>query len=156
MLLNCSAGEKTLEGPLDCTEIKPVNPKGNQPECSSEGLILMLGYMMRRANSLEKTLMLGKIEGRRRRGWQVEMVGWWWWMVHHRLDGHEFEQTLGDSEGHGSLTCCNPWGCQDRKVWCAAIHGVAKNRAWLSNWKTTTWIKTGLESMAYLCGHRSS
>ena len=66
--------EKTLESPLDCKGIKPVNPKGFNPEHSLEGLILKLkrqyfGHLMQRANSLEKTLMLGKIEGRRRRGW---------------------------------------------------------------------------------------
>ena len=64
---------KTLESPLDCTEIKPVNPKGNQPEYSLEGLILKFqyfGHLMRRVNSLDKTVMLGKIEGRRRRGRQ--------------------------------------------------------------------------------------
>ena len=61
--------EKTLESPVDCREIKPVNPKGNQN--SLEGLMLKLqyfGHLMRRADSLEKTLMLGKIGGRRRRG----------------------------------------------------------------------------------------
>ena len=52
--------------------------------------------------------MLGKIEGRRRRGQQDEMVGW-----HHWLNGHEFEQTLGDSEGQGSLACCRSWGHKD-------------------------------------------
>ena len=67
--------EKTLENPLDCKEIKPVNLKGNQPEYSLEGLMLKLklqyfGHLMQRADSFEKTLMLGKIEGRRRRGWQ--------------------------------------------------------------------------------------
>ena len=61
--------------PLDCKEIKPVNPKGNQPEFSLEGLMLKLkfqyfGYLKLRADSLEKTLMLEKIEGRRRRGCQ--------------------------------------------------------------------------------------
>ena len=64
--------EKTLESPLDSKEIQPVNPKGN-PEYSLEGLMLKLkpqyfGYLMQRADSLEKTLMLGKIEGKRRRG----------------------------------------------------------------------------------------
>ena len=64
--------EKTLESPLDCKEIKPVNPKGNQTEYSLEGLMLKLklqyfGHLMRRADSFEKTLMLGKIQGRRRR-----------------------------------------------------------------------------------------
>ena len=63
--------EKTLESPLDCKEIKPVNLKEINPEYSLEGLMLKLklqyfGYLMRRANSMKKTLMLGKIEGRRR------------------------------------------------------------------------------------------
>ena len=62
---------------------------------------------MQRADSLEKSLMLGKIEGRRKRGQQDEMVGW-----HHWVNGHEFEQTLGNSEGQGSLACCSLWGCK--------------------------------------------
>ena len=67
--------EKTLESPLNCTEIKPVNAKGNHPEYSLEGLMLKLkvqyfGHLMWRANSLEKILILGKTEGRRRRRWQ--------------------------------------------------------------------------------------
>ena len=61
------------------------------------------GHLVQRADSLEKTLMLGKIEGRRRRGQEDEMVGW-----HHQLNGHEFEQSLGDSKGPGSLACCSP------------------------------------------------
>ena len=77
------------------------------PEHSLEGLMLKLklqyfGPLIERANSLEKTLMQGKIEGRRRRGQQRmdEMVGW-----HHQLNGQEFEQTPGDSEGQRSLMC---------------------------------------------------
>ena len=67
--------EKTLESPLDCKDIKPVNPKGISPEYSLEGLMLKLklqyfGHLLRRADSLEKTLMLGKIEGRGRKGRQ--------------------------------------------------------------------------------------
>ena len=65
--------EKTLESPLDCKEIKPINPKGINPEYSLEGLMLKIqyfGHLMWRADSLEKTLMLGKTEGRRRRGRQ--------------------------------------------------------------------------------------
>ena len=82
--------------------------KAINTEFSLEGLMLKLklqyfGHLMRRANSLEKTLILGKIEGRRRRGWQ--RMRW-----HHRLDGHEFEQALGDDEGQGSLVCCSPSG----------------------------------------------
>ena len=63
------------------------------------------GHPMQRADSFEKTLMLGKIEGRRRRGRQDEMVGW-----HHRLNGHEFEQALEVGDGQGGLACCSPWG----------------------------------------------
>ena len=64
--------EKTLESPLDSKETKPVNPKGNHPECSLEGLMLKLklqyfGYLMQRTDSLEETLMLGKTEGSGRR-----------------------------------------------------------------------------------------
>ena len=64
------------------------------------------GHLMGRADSLEMTLMLGKIEERETR--EDEMAGW-----HHRLNGHECEQALGDSEGQGSLACCSPWGCKD-------------------------------------------
>ena len=64
------------------------------------------GHLMLRADSLEKTLMLGKIEGRRRMGQQrMRLVGWY-----HRFNGHEFEQTLGVGDGQGSLVCCSPWG----------------------------------------------
>ena len=62
------------------------------------------GYLMQRTDSLEKTLMLEKIEDRRR-GRQNKLVGW-----HHQLDGHEFEQTPGVSDGQGGLACCVPWG----------------------------------------------
>ena len=62
------------------------------------------GHLMRRVDSLEKTLMLGGIGGRRRRGTEDETSVW-----HHLLDGHEFEQTPGDGEGQGSLVCCSSW-----------------------------------------------
>ena len=82
------------------------------PEYSLEGLMLKLklqyfGYLMQRAESFEKTLMLGKIEGRKRRGRENEMVGW-----HHRLDGHEFEQAPGAGDGQGSLACLQSMGSQ--------------------------------------------
>ena len=87
--------------------IKEINS-----EYSLEGLVLKLklqyfGHMMRRADSQEKTLMLRKTEGRRRRG-QQRMVRW-----HHRLHGREFEWTLGDSEGQRRLACCSPRGCKE-------------------------------------------
>ena len=82
--------EKTLESPLDCKEIQPVRPKGS-PEYSLEGLMLKLkfqyfGHLMRRTDSLEKTLMLGKIEKEEKGMTEDEMVGWY-----HRLNRHEFE-----------------------------------------------------------------
>ena len=80
------------------------------PEYSLEGLMPELNlqyfsHLMQRTDSLEKTLMLGKIEGRRRRERQDEMVGW-----HYRLKGHESEQAPGVVDGQGSLACCSPWG----------------------------------------------
>ena len=64
------------------------------------------GHLMQRAKSLEKTLMLGKIEGKRKRGWQRMR----WLGQHHQLDVLESEQTLGGNEGQGSLVCCSPLG----------------------------------------------
>ena len=84
--------------------------KDISPEYSLERLMLKpklqyLGHLMRRTDSLEKTLMLGKIEGGRRRGRQDEMVGW-----HHRLDGPEFERAPGAGDGQGGLARCSPRG----------------------------------------------
>ena len=66
---------------------------------------------MQRTDSLEKTLMLGKIEGRKKGMTEDEMVGW-----HHRLNGHKFEQAPEDSEGQGSLACCSPWGHKETRL----------------------------------------
>ena len=92
-------------------EISPENPL--------EGLRLKLklqyfGHLMWRIDSFKKTLMLGKIEGRRQREWQDEMVGW-----HHQLNGHEFELALVVGDGQGNLACCSPWGRKesDRTEW---------------------------------------
>ena len=79
-------------------------------EYSLEGLMLKLklqyfGHPMGKTDSLEKTLMLEKIEGGRRRGKQDEMVGWY-----HQLNGHEFEQAPGVDDGQGGLACYSPWG----------------------------------------------
>ena len=80
----------------------------SSPEYSLEGLMLKLqyfGHLTQRADSLKKTLMLVKIEGRRRRD---EMVGW-----HHQLNGHKFEYILGVGDVEGGLACCSPWGCKE-------------------------------------------
>ena len=84
--------EKTLESPLDCKEIQPVHSEGDQPWDFLVGMMLKLklqyfGHLMQSVDSLEKTLMLGGIGGRRRRGTtEDEMAGW-----HHQLNGYEFE-----------------------------------------------------------------
>ena len=102
MLLNCGVGENSWV-PWTARRSNQSILKEINPEFSMEWLMLKLklqyfGHLMQRADSLEKTLMLGKMEGRRRVGWQDEMVGW-----HHWLNGHEFEQASGAGDGQGSL-----------------------------------------------------
>ena len=114
--------EKTLESPLDSTEIKPVDLKGTQPEYSLEGLMLKrqyFGQLMWSANSLEKTLILGKTEGGRRRWWQS--TRWW--------DGITDSMNMSWSK-HQEMV-------KTTEVWCAAVRGVVKSQTWLSDWTTT-------------------
>ena len=112
--------------------IKTVNPKGNQPWIFIErtGVEAKAPILwpppMGRANSLEKTLMLGKTEGRRRReGTEDEMVGW-----HHWLRGHKFEQTLGDSEGQGSLANSSPWDHRERSNLATEQQDILQTLKW--------------------------
>ena len=103
--------EKTLESPVDCKKIKPINPKGNQPW-------MFIGRSDAEAPILwppdAKSWLIGKDpdagkDWRQEKGMtEDEMVGW-----HHWLNGHEFQQAPGDGKGQGGLACCSPWGCKE-------------------------------------------
>ena len=117
--------EETLESPLDCKEIKPVNPKGNQPwifivRTDAEALLLLPPDA--KSWFMGKDPDAGKDWRQAEKGTTVdEMVGW-----HHWLYGHEFEQAPGVGDGQGGLMCCSPWGCKesdttDQLIWTELI-----------------------------------
>ena len=126
--------EKTLESPLDCKEIKPVNPKGNNN-------IHLKDWCWSRSSSTLATWWEEPTHWKRPWCWERlkpggvdEMVGW-----HHQLNGHEFEQALGDGEGQGSLVCCSAWGRKklDTTEWLNNNKGlwisIFVGRGWLEN-----------------------
>ena len=113
MLLNCGVGEDSWESPLDCKEIQPVHPKGDQSwifigktDVEAETLILRPPDV--KSQLIGKDLDAGKDWGQEEKGvTEEEMVGW-----HQQLNEHKFEQALRDGEGQGSLVHCSPWGLQ--------------------------------------------
>ena len=114
--------EKTFESPLDCVEIKSAYPKGNQAwiftgRTAAEAPIFC--HLMRRANSLEKSLILGKIEGRKY--WGGQRMKW--------LDSIIDSMDM-NLRKHREIV-------KDREAWCTAVHGVARSQTQLSNWTTT-------------------
>ena len=130
--------EKTLESPLDCKEIQTLlSLKEISPGISLEGMMLKLklqyiGHLTRRVDSLEKTLMLGEIGGRRRRGWP--RMRW--------VDGITDSTDVSLSELQEMV--------MDREVWRAVIHGVAKSRTRLSDWTELNWTEQNWTDLTFL------
>ena len=106
--------EKTPESPLDCKEIKPVNLTGNQPwilsgRTDAEAEAPVFWSPDAKSRLTRKVPDAGKNWGQKeKRASEEEMAGW-----HHRCNGHELGQTLGDGEGQGGLACCSPWVCKE-------------------------------------------
>ena len=151
--------EKTLQSPLNCKEIQPVNPKGNQSW-------IFIG----RADAEAEIPILGPdamnwLFGKDPEAWKdwrqeekgmtkVEMVGW-----HHRLNGHEFEQASGVGDGQGSLPCCSPWGRKesDMTEW---LNWTELKPQWLTTinryfclwiWRLAGWIwRSGMADVSQL------
>ena len=140
--------EKTLESPLDCKEIQPVHPKGNQSwifigRTNAEAPILWPPDVKNWL--IGKDPDAGKDWRQEEKGMtEDEMVGW-----HHRLDGHEFEQTPGVGDGQGSLACCSPWGLRVRRDWATELNWSMVDLQWCASFccYTHTYIHSCLDSV---------
>ena len=127
--------EKTLESPLDCKEIKPVNPKGNQSwmfigriEAEAETPILWPPDVEIWLTGKDPDAWKDWRQEEKERT-EDELVG-----RHHQFDGHEFEQALGIGDGQGSLACCSPWICRVRHNWTTELNWWS----WLGVFDETT------------------
>ena len=133
--------QKTLESPLNCKEIQPVNPKGNQP-------LIFIGKTDTEAETPilrppdAKNWLIGK-DPDVRKDWRQEekgtiedeMVGW-----NHQLDGHEFEQALGVGDGQESLACCSPWGHKESDMTERLNWTEWDTKSHVSGWLSTTLV----------------
>ena len=125
--------EKSLESPLDCKEIKPVYPKGNQSwifigRTDAEAETLKLWPLDMKNWLLRKDPDAGKDWRWEEKGiTENEMIGW-----HHWLNGHEFEQAPGVGDGQGSLACCSPWGCKESDM--------TERLNWTDTWKNQLYF----------------
>ena len=124
--------EKTLESPLDCKEIQPVHSEGNQSwifigRTYAEAEALILWPPDRKSWLIGKAPDAGKDWGQEKGATENEMVGW-----HHRLNGHESEQTPGDNERQGNLACFSPWGRKesDTTEWLNKLSGPQRLDIW--------------------------
>ena len=131
--------EKTLESPLDCKEMEPVNPKGNQlwifiGRTNAEVEAPKLWPPDAKSWLIRKDPDAGK-DWRQEKGTREnEMAGW-----HHQLIGHEFEQALGDGEGRGSLTCYSPWGRKESDMTEQLNHHHHHHLMSTESWVCTSW-----------------
>ena len=126
--------QKTLESPLDCREVKPVNPKGNQSwiftgRIDNEALIFQSSDVK---SWLRKESDTGKDWRLEEKGTTEDEMVWW----HHQLNGREFEQALGVGDGPGSLVCCSQWGCKELDTdWAIALNWLDQsNQGSLGKW----------------------
>ena len=152
MLLNCGVGEDSWESPLDCKEIKPVNPKGNQSwifigRTDAETETPILWPPDAKNWLIGKNPDAGKDSRQEEKGMtEDETVGW-----HHRLDGHEFEQASGVGDEQVSLACCSPWGCKESDT-TEQLNWTEPNFSIFYGWENNTYLFSILQEKM-VCFH---